>query len=336
MRRVSIGIPVYNGAKYLETALSAVLAQDYENLEVVISDNASTDETPLICQMYSGDDRVRYHRQDTNQGALANFVRVFDLTSGDFFCWAAHDDRMLPGFIRKGMESLADNPDAAMCITSIRFIDANGDLVGRLHEGQGLASPEPGVRFQCFLERHHWFTIYGLYRRDVLAASGLVERVAGTDVLLLWRILLRYRLCVVEEELFEYRTFLGAGKSAHLASNLAPSSDSRRWWRFLAIRLWREMWKATQDDEIPHETAHVARKELRRWLLTPYWRTLVYNDLAGEVAMALRSRRWPTAVCAALAMGLLRPIRSITYLMNRRVIVAQLRNAARGNPAEGC
>ena len=328
MPRVSVGMPVYNGAEFLDESLSAILAQDFDDFEVVISDNASTDKTPEICESYLADARVAYYRNATNLGALANFTRVFDLTSGDYFCWAACDDHLLPGFIRRCAEALDDNPDAAMCVTSVRFIKADGQPGSRFHEGQGLASPDLGIRLRCFLERHNWYMAYGLYRREILAASGLFERVAGTDVLLLWKVLLRHRLCVVEEELFEYRTFLASGRSAHLAGNLVPGSS--RFWRYVGIRLWREMWAATASDEISDDARRVARRELRRWLRTSYWRTLVYNDLAGEVAMAVKARRWPLAVGAALAMGALRPVRSIAHLTNRRVVVAQLRNAARG------
>ena len=71
---VSIGLPVYNEAEHLAQALDSLLGQDYENIEVIISDNASTDGTPQICADYAGKDgRVRYHRNETNIGGINNF-----------------------------------------------------------------------------------------------------------------------------------------------------------------------------------------------------------------------------------------------------------------------
>src|SRR5438128_500699 len=90
---VSIGLPVYNGAAHLSEALDSLLAQDYERIELVISDNASTDDTPTICQKYAAiDSRIRYYRKETTSAVIPNFRRALDLSSGDYFVWAAHDD----------------------------------------------------------------------------------------------------------------------------------------------------------------------------------------------------------------------------------------------------
>jgi hypothetical protein len=157
----------------------------------------------------------------------------------------------------------------------------------------------------------------------------LFERVGGTDVLLLWKILLRHRVCVVDEELFEYRTFLASGGSAHTTDNLAPTVGSR-WWRFVAIRLWREMWSACADEKLSPTERRIAKRELVRWLLTPYWRAVIYNDLAAELAAAVRGRRRLLCASVLLAMAVVRPVHSLTLLSNRKVVRAQLKNAADG------
>lgn len=91
---VSIGMPVYNGAKYIHEALDSLLAQTFTDFELVISDNASTDDTQAICEEYTRRDlRIRYVRQMVNKGALANFQFVLDQARGKFFMWAAADDR---------------------------------------------------------------------------------------------------------------------------------------------------------------------------------------------------------------------------------------------------
>ena len=90
---ISIGMPVYNGAKYIGQALDSLLAQTFFDFELIISDNASTDDTETICKSYERlDSRIRYVRQAKNLGALANFQFVLDQAKGQFFMWAAADD----------------------------------------------------------------------------------------------------------------------------------------------------------------------------------------------------------------------------------------------------
>src|SRR4029453_11577973 len=95
--KVSIGLPVYNGEPHLRGAIESVLGQDYSNLELIISDNASTDGTWDLCRGFAErDSRVRMYHNDTNIGAAAKFNRVFELASGPYFVWAAHDDLLHP------------------------------------------------------------------------------------------------------------------------------------------------------------------------------------------------------------------------------------------------
>lgn len=91
--KVSIGMPVYNGEKYIRDALDSLLAQTFTDFELIISDNASTDKTEDICREYvTNDCRVRYLRQSKNMGATANFQYVLNEAIGECFMWAAHDD----------------------------------------------------------------------------------------------------------------------------------------------------------------------------------------------------------------------------------------------------
>src|SRR4051812_10231830 len=99
---VSIGMPVYDGANYIRRAAQSILTQDYEDFELIISDNASTDETESICrELAESDGRIRYFRNDTNIGASRNYNKVFQLAKGRFFKWAAHDDECHPSMLRR-------------------------------------------------------------------------------------------------------------------------------------------------------------------------------------------------------------------------------------------
>ncbi|TBW38269.1 glycosyltransferase family 2 protein [Siculibacillus lacustris] len=90
---VSIGMPVYNGGPHLEQALRSILAQDFPDFELIVSDNASTDGTEALCRAFAAaDPRIRYFRQDANIGALPNFLFVWEKARAPLFRWAAHDD----------------------------------------------------------------------------------------------------------------------------------------------------------------------------------------------------------------------------------------------------
>ena len=115
---VSIGMPVYNEEMHIQLALDSLLGQDYPNIELIISDNASTDETANICERYSKQDsRVRYCRNNANVGIVSNFGRVLHLARGKYFVWAAADDYWMPTFVSAMVEALEQNPNSsvAMC-----------------------------------------------------------------------------------------------------------------------------------------------------------------------------------------------------------------------------
>ena len=134
---VSIGLPVFNGEKYLESALDSLLSQDYPNFELIISDNASTDRTAQICARYAErDTRIRYYRNASNLGAEENFNHVFRLSRGDYFMWAAHDDLWHTTYVTRCLEGLMEDRNIVLCASTVQFIDEFG-----------LAVPEhvPGV-----------------------------------------------------------------------------------------------------------------------------------------------------------------------------------------------
>ena len=88
-------MPVFNGERYLESAIRSNLNQSYGNLELIISDNASTDRTEAICRdLAASDARIKVHRNDRNIGAAANYNKLFQLASGEFFRWSNADDLM--------------------------------------------------------------------------------------------------------------------------------------------------------------------------------------------------------------------------------------------------
>ena len=109
-------MPVFNGERYIKSAIDSILGQTYEDFELVISDNASTDNTQNICLDYKAQDsRIRYQRSKENVGAPPNYNRVFLLSKGQYFKWAAHDDVMAPTYLEKCMNVLENDSSIVLC-----------------------------------------------------------------------------------------------------------------------------------------------------------------------------------------------------------------------------
>lgn len=110
MPKFTIAIPTYNRAAYLRRAIDSALGQSLPDVEVIISDNASTDDTPDVVRAYNG--RVRYHRNSENIGAFGNFALLTKLATGDYFSWLQDDDYIFPRFAERAVSCLDASPGA--------------------------------------------------------------------------------------------------------------------------------------------------------------------------------------------------------------------------------
>ena len=129
--RVSIGLPIYNAEQFLEETLRSLLSQTVPDFELIITDNASTDNTQNICQAYAArDDRIRYYRNEQNIGCDPNFNRVFSLSRGKYFKWAAFDDVCAPNFLEVCLEVLDNEPQVILCYPKTKLIDLEGKFLG--------------------------------------------------------------------------------------------------------------------------------------------------------------------------------------------------------------
>jgi glycosyltransferase involved in cell wall biosynthesis len=128
---LSIGLPVYNGERYLPKALESLLGQDFEDFELIISDNGSSDQTEAICRNFARKDRrIRYVRSDENRGVSWNFRRVFELSGGEFFKYAAYDDECYPTMVGRCMEVFRScDPTVALVYTLSERIDENSTVI---------------------------------------------------------------------------------------------------------------------------------------------------------------------------------------------------------------
>lgn len=204
---VSVGVPVFNGEKGLARCLDSLLAQDYRNIEIVISDNASTDATPEICARYAATDpRVRYSRAEQNRGSSWNFNRVFDLSSGEYFMWAAHDDERHSSFVSACAERLEERPDAVLCAAHTAAYIEGHELpayVARLDSFEGVTGMV--ARYRETLKRFPATGVYGLFRSSALRKTNLLQRVIASDVALMLELSIHGSFVQVPRTLFNYR-----------------------------------------------------------------------------------------------------------------------------------
>ena len=201
---VSIGIPVYNGEKYLAMALDSILAQTYTDLECVISDNASTDRTQELCESYAArDPRIRYFRNEHNLGAAPNYNRVFELSSGVYFKWADYDDEIAPDFLAKCVAVLDQNPDVVLCFPRPRVIDEKGDVLGDHEYKANASSIAARTRFGSLVSNPDTgYEVSGLLRADAVRQTGLHRSFPASDLVFLAELALYGRFHEIPEPLF--------------------------------------------------------------------------------------------------------------------------------------
>ena len=133
---MTLGVPVYNGEPYVKDTLASLLAQDFDDIEIVISDNASTDGTEDICRSAAaGDSRIRYTRTDVNRGAAWNYNQVLALATAPYFKWAAADDLCAPDFVSRCVDLLeTGGPSLVIAYPRTTLIDESGAEIGPLDD----------------------------------------------------------------------------------------------------------------------------------------------------------------------------------------------------------
>ena len=199
MARVSVGLPVYNGAVYLEEALESLVTQSFEDLEIIISDNGSTDSTPAICRGFAAADRrIRYVRHDVNRGAAFNHNWVATAATSPYFRWFAYDDVLDPRCIEACVDVLDLNPGVILAWPRTRVIDECGAVTRDYRTDLPFDSATPSTRLRSLLGRktdetllHMCYPMYGLMRRDTLLTTHLMGATPSADTILLVELALR-------------------------------------------------------------------------------------------------------------------------------------------------
>jgi len=222
---VTVGMPVYNGERYVRRAIESILSQTFQDFELVISDNASTDTTQRICTEYASKDRrVRYYRSDRNRGAAWNHNRVVELARGEFFKWQCHDDYCDSTFLEKCLSVVQNNPSIVLCYPQFVRVDERGKRLG-IKSSTVQGDSEPCGRFRSLIyRRDSCEEIYGLARTAVMRKTALIGPYSNSDDAFLAELILHGQFYQIHEPLFFYRIHPAQSTS------LYPNRSTRMAW----------------------------------------------------------------------------------------------------------
>lgn len=216
---ISIGMPIYNGEKFLEKKLKSIISQTYSNFELIISDNGSNDKTSSICLEYQKkDDRIKYFRHEKNQGITWNFNFVLEKSKKEFFIFAAVDDIISEKFLEKNLNILQNNPKIVVSISKIESYDSidqldksSKDLTKKLKQ---KIRPTDTIsingtyekKVREYLKKSTCQVIYGLFRKSSIKKIKF-ESFIGNDWAVFLDVLKTGDLYVIDETMmYEYES----------------------------------------------------------------------------------------------------------------------------------
>ena len=249
---VSIGVPVFNGEDGLASVLDSLLGQDYSNLEIIISDNASTDTTPEICEKYvQKDSKVTYSHSRENLGAIMNYNRVFELSHGKYFMLAAHDDQRELSFVSACVEKMERCPEAALCQAhTASFLEGRKEVlcVSNLDSFEGVTGLVE--RYRETLKYFPAVAIYGLYRLAVMRKTRMFQKLLAGDLAFIQELSIYGEFVQVPEVLFYY---FGREKwnTVHQDYLTIFGKDRKPWWYWPFVVLFISHWKRVSCAVVP-------------------------------------------------------------------------------------
>lgn len=173
--KVSIGLPVYNGEKYLNKTLENLLGQSFLDIEIVISDDGSSDQTQEICKQFvNRDSRIRYFRQNNNFGMpVKNFRFVLDKALGEYFMFASHDDSWDQQYVEELVNMLDSDPNCSLAFSNFKI----KNLQGKEEIKVDVSSSVSGSKFIRYMTRiidTQPALIFGLFRKKLIKSEDLM------------------------------------------------------------------------------------------------------------------------------------------------------------------
>jgi glycosyltransferase involved in cell wall biosynthesis len=286
---LTVGMPVYNGERYIADAIESIIGQTYGDFEFIISDNASTDGTEEICHTYAAQDgRITYSRVAENCGAAPNFNRVFLMARSEYFKFAASDDLCAPRFLELCMATYQDAPaDLALCFPKTVKIDADGNPHGEIDEKMDLRQAEPHARFRAYLT-NYWLSncFYGVMRSAAYRSTRMLKSYDPSDLVLLGELTLRGQFWQLDEPFFLRRFHAGmshqANRTAEEIQQWFDTTATRKVSRdFQKTRMFWEFLRAIDTSDLSTAERMRCRREFGRTWVRKYWKTIGREIVEG-------------------------------------------------------
>lgn len=233
--RVSVGLPVYNGERFMVLAIQSLLNQTYRDFELIISDNGSTDGTREICESFAASDpRVRYIRHEKNRGAIFNWNFVVTQARGQYFKWASANDVSAPELVERCVKCLDAESDVVVAYGRTAYIDDDGSPLGIYEHDVHVRDARPSVRFErlCRELRANNAVSSALIRLDALRKTYANHTFQGGDMVLMAELALYGGYYLLPEVLFYRRQGKASAtkfrSAAELKTFLDPNDKSKQ------------------------------------------------------------------------------------------------------------
>jgi hypothetical protein len=283
---VSVGMPVYNAAPWVESAIRSILEQTHTGIELIVCDNASTDDSYAICQKLAAQDsRIRCHRHARNIGANRNYQSVLNRATGEYFKWASSSDLCAPTFLADCVAALAPRPDAVLAIgRTVLFEQTIAD--GRAsNDDFALLSDDPKERYtQLFGAMRLTNVINGVMRTAALKALVPMGTFEAADNVMVAELALQGKFLLLDKPLY-YRRMTPATatklKSVQEAQqHMEPSAKQPLLWQSWQFHIGL-LRAAMRYSPFGLTWFRIVGHALRQW----FW---ARRDLMGDVLQALQ------------------------------------------------
>jgi glycosyltransferase involved in cell wall biosynthesis len=273
--RLTVGLPVYNTERYVAESVESLLGQSYTDFELIISDNASTDDTAAICERYAKQDsRIRYYRQPANIGLAPNHNFCVEQARGELFKWAAGDDLYHRDLLLRCVQVLDERPEVVLAHSYTAMIDEKSQMYQANVYSLGTSAPRPSDRFNSMLDGNGGDDDGGVMRRAVLVRTAMKDSYHHADRTIIAELALHGPFCHVPEWMYFRRDHPDRAERAHPGVRArCANMDPRRanpWLHPLPRLLGEYFW------------AYVSM--IRRAPLAPAERRACYGHLATWMA----------------------------------------------------
>jgi glycosyltransferase involved in cell wall biosynthesis len=275
---LSVGLAVRNGRDTVGRCIESVLSQDFSDLELIVSDNASDDDTVDVVESYARmDRRITLNVNTFNVGAHENMNLVLAAAGGDYFRWISADDWLEPGCLSACGRVLACRPEAVGVTNWFTIHTDDGTTRYEEYRGEFPTSPDPARRFERMLWFFHagdarYDPMYGVYRRQQLMRSGRLRPSERTDWLLSAELALMGPIAHVDRRLANRtRSYPGGVDRAAFRRRLDPVRGEEL--RTTPRRLSRDLDALVRSADLTDEQLRRCRRAIRRFFVNEVART---------------------------------------------------------------